>query len=85
MLLLYKRLYYSMQKKTNIPQEVIEEIELKEPKEVSKEIKIIYSKQTNQFSVKIPSSVSRKLRLKPTDKFEVTVVEGKNILLKKVS
>ena len=74
-----------MQKKTNIPQEVIEEIELKEPKEVSREIKIIYSKQTNQFSVKIPSSVSRKLKLKPTEKFEVTVVEGKNILLKKVS
>jgi len=85
MFLYNKRLYYSMQKKTNIPQEIIEEIELKEPKEVSKEVKVIYSKHTNQFSIKIPSSISRKLKLKPTDRFEVTVAEDKNILLKKVS
>ena len=68
-----------------IPEEVVKEIELKKPKKISKEIKIIYSKHTNQFSIKIPSKIRLELDLKPTDRFEVSFDNDKNIVLKRVS
>jgi AbrB family looped-hinge helix DNA binding protein len=68
-----------------IPEEVVKEIELKKPKKIPKEIKVIYSKQTNQFSLKIPSKIRLELDLKPTDRFEVSIDNNKNIILKRVS
>lgn len=68
-----------------IPEEIVKEIELKKPKKTPKEIKVIYSKHTNQFSVKIPSKIVLELNLKPSDKFEIIVDDNKNIVLKRVS
>jgi len=74
-----------MPKKPLIPEEIVKEIELKKPKKIPKEIKVIYSKHTNQFSIKIPSKIVLELNLKPSDKFEIIVDDNKNMILKRVS
>lgn len=68
-----------MEKRPKIPNDVIEEIKLKEPKSEKKVVKVSQTKSTNQFSIKIPSSISMELGLKKSDKFEINITD-KNIL-----
>lgn len=53
-----------------IPQEVINDIKLKEPKPLTKTVKVIV--EVHQTRINIPSAISVAMKIKQNDKMELT-------------
>ena len=71
-----------MSEKPKVPKDVIEEIELKPAKQLTKTVKVSYDGK--QFSIKIPASLAIELNLKKTDKFEIFIEDKNTLKLKRL-
>lgn len=69
---------------SKIPDEIMEEIELKEPESLRKVATLIQdTKHTNQFSIKIPASIIDEIDWNGGDRISIEIEDGK-LVLKKV-
>lgn len=72
-----------MEKKPEVPSEVIEEIKLKEkPEPVKGNTSFLYDKK--QFSVKIPAAIITELDWKAHEKIEVTIESADVLRLRRI-
>jgi hypothetical protein len=70
-----------MPSKAKIPEEIVEELKLAEPKRYSVGVKLLFD--SKQYSMKIPARVSADFELHPTDKFELTIENADVLTLRR--
>lgn len=72
-----------MDEKPKIPEEVVKEISLSET-QTGLKITVKVSHDGKQFSIKIPKKIALVSDLEKDDKFEISVENGKDIILRRV-
>lgn len=62
--------------KPRVPAEIIEEIELQEPKSIKKTATLLQDvKHTKQFSIKFPAGIIEEIKWKAGDKINIEIEE----------